>query len=156
MCCFHDGLFSVVVAPVAAWLGERFSQRVVVLGGGICCFLGMFLAAFATNVYHVCAAFGLLSGQCNSLFAGIVHPLTLHVIRLLTVFKGVCCCQFLALHHFWSDFFSKFSTALIIFSPRLITTKHQFFKDRVWRWPLVYTLCWLFVDRYNYLSVDNL
>lgn len=52
----------LVLAPVSSALSQRFSCRLVVFIGGICCALGLTLSYFATDLIHLFFTFGVLTG----------------------------------------------------------------------------------------------
>lgn len=59
-------LCSFNAAPLSTVLSNRFGHRLVVMAGGLLVSIGMVVASFSREVYHMYIAIGVISGKCFS------------------------------------------------------------------------------------------
>ena len=56
-------MFSLSSAPIANGFGMKFTNRKVVIVGGVVTAIAVFLAAFANSIYYIIVIFGGLTGK---------------------------------------------------------------------------------------------
>lgn len=62
--CLHTGYISVLTAPAASMLTLQFSQRAVIMAGGLLAASGMLLASLDLGLPWLYLSMGFLQGEC--------------------------------------------------------------------------------------------
>ena len=62
-CRRHDAPVCCVAAPVCIMLGQEFTVRQVVMGGGLIGFIGMSIGSLIFSMEYVIATFGICFGE---------------------------------------------------------------------------------------------